>query len=161
MKGYKISTVLLAILSVVLFFSTIYHANNTQIEYRETIKSDTILIKSVDTITVTKKDIIYKENIILDTIYIKDTALLLEQKIYQDTISTVYFQGINAEIDSIKYKLTKDTVKIFTETTNTIQQKESFWHNRFVVTAGIYAGYGLLTHKPDIYVGLGFGVRLY
>ena len=161
MKGYKISTVLLAILSVVLFFSTIYYANNTQIEYRETIKSDTILIKSVDTITVTKKDIIYKENIILDTIYIKDTALLLEQKIYQDTISTVYFQGINAEIDSIKYKLTKDTVKIFTETTNTIQQKESFWHNRFVVTAGIYAGYGLLTHKPDIYVGLGFGVRLY
>lgn len=161
MKGYKISTVLLAILSVVLFFSTIYYANNKKVEYRETIKSDTILIKSVDTITVTKKDIIYKENIILDTIYIKDTALLLEQKIYQDTISTVYFKGINAEIDSIKYKLPKDTVQIFTEKIKTVKEKDNFFKNRFVVTAGVYAGYGLLTKKPDIYVGLGFGIRLY
>ena len=161
MKGYKISTVLLAILSVVLFFSNIYYANNKKVEYRETIKSDTILIKSVDTITVTKKDIIYKENIILDTIYIKDTALLLEQKIYQDTISTVYFKGINAEIDSIKYKLPKDTVQIFTEKIKTVKEKDNFFKNRFVVTAGVYAGYGLLTKKPDIYVGLGFGIRLY
>ena len=161
MKGYKISTVLLAILSVVLFFSTVYYANNKKVEYRETIKSDTILIKRVDTITVTKKDIIYKENIILDTIYIKDTALLLEQKIYQDTISTVYFQGINAEIDSIKYKLTKDTVQIFTETTNTILQKDSFWKNRFVVSAGVFAGYGLVHRQPDVFIGVGCAVRLY
>ena len=161
MKGYKISTVLLAILSVVLFFSNIYYANNKKVEYRETIKSDTIVIKSIDTITVTKKDIIYKENIILDTIYLKDTALVVEQKVYEDTISTVYFQGINAEIDSIKYKLTKDTVQIYTEKIQTVKEKDNFWKNRFVVTAGIYAGYGLLTHKPDIYVGLGFGVRLY
>ena len=45
--------------------------------------------------------------------------------------------------------------------TKVVKEKESFWHNRFVVTAGVYAGYGLLNHQPDVYVGLGFGVRLY
>ena len=161
MNYYKIYSILLTILSFVLLSLTIYYANNKKVEYRETIKSDTIVIKSVDTITVTKKDIIYKENIILDTIYIKDTALLLEQKIYQDTISTIYFQGINAEIDSIKYKLTKDTVQIFTETTNTISQKDNFWKNRFVISAGIFCGYGLVHRQPDVFLGVGCAVRLY
>lgn len=161
MKGYKISTVLLAILSVVLFFSTIYYANNKKVEYRETIKSDTTVIHTIDTLILTKKDIIYKETLVLDTIYIKDTALFVEQKVFEDSISTIYISGVNPELDSIEYRLQKDTVKIFTETTNTIQQKESFWHNRFVISAGIFAGYGLINRKPDIYVGLGFGIRLY
>ena len=159
--NYKITTIILSILSVVLLATTIYYANNPQVEYRETIKNDTIIIKSVDTITVTKKDIIYKENIILDTIYIKDTALLLEQKIYQDTISTVYFQGINAEIDSIKYKLTKDTVQIFTEKIQTVKEKDNFFKNRFTISAGVFAGYGLINRKADVFVGVGCAVRLY
>lgn len=161
MKGYKISTVLLAILSVVLFFSTIYYANNKKVEYRETVKNDTIIIKSIDTITIEKNKISYRDIIVLDTIFVKDTSLLVEQKIHQDTISTIYFQGINAEIDSIKYRIPRDTVQIYTEKVQTVKEQESFWHNRFTISAGVFAGYGLLTHKPDIYVGLGFGIRLY
>ena len=159
--NYKITTILLTVLSVILLATTIYYANNTQVKYETVTQNDTILIKSIDTITVTKKDIVYKENLILDTIYLKDTAMLFEQKVFEDSISTIYISGIEANLDSIYYRIPKDTVQIFTETTNTIQQKESFWHNRFVVTAGVYGGYGLITHKPDIYVGLGFGVRLY
>ena len=128
--NYKISTILLTILSVVLLATTLYYANTPQIKYETVTQNDTIVVKSVDTITVTKNKIFYRDVHILDTIYLKDTALVFEQKIYQDTISTVYFQGINAEIDSIKYKLTKDTVKIYTETTNTISQKESFWRGQ-------------------------------
>ena len=161
MKCYKISTVLLSILSVVLFFSTIYYANNKNVEYRETIKRDTIVIKSIDTITIEKTNISYRDVIILDTVFVKDTALFVEQKVFSDSISTIYISGVNPELDYIEYRLPKDTVQIFIEKTNTIQQKESFWHNRFVVTAGVYAGYGLINRKPDIYVGLGFGVRLY
>lgn len=161
MNYYKIYSVILTVLSAVLLALTIYYANNKKVEYRETIKSDTIVIKSIDTITIEKTNISYRDIIVLDTIFVKDTSLLVEQKIYKDTISTIYFQGINAEIDSIKYKLTKDTVQIFTETTNTISQKDSFWKNRFVVSAGVFAGYGLINKQPDVFVGVGCAVRLY
>ena len=161
MNKYKISTILLTVLSALLLALTIYYSTNQKVEYRETVKRDTTVIHSVDTLILTKKDIVYKETIVFDTIYIKDTALFVEQKVYEDTISTVYFQGINAEIDSIKYKLTKDTVHIYTEKIQTVKEKENFFKNRFVVTAGVYAGYGLLTKKPDIYVGVGCGIRLF
>ena len=159
--NYKITTILLVILSLVLFVLTIYYANNPQIEYRETVKNDTIIIKRIDTIKIEKNDIIYRDVHILDTIYLRDTALFVEQKVFEDSISTIYISGVNTNLDSIEYRLPKDTVKIFTEKIQTVKEKESFWHNRFVVTAGVYAGYGLLTKKPDIYVGLGFGIRLY
>lgn len=161
MKGYKISTVLLAILSVVLFFSTIYYANNKKVEYRETVKNDTIIIKSIDTITIEKNKISYRDIIVLDTISVKDTSLLVEQKIHQDTISTIYFQGINAEIDSIKYRIPRDTVQIYTEKIQTVKEQESFWHNRFTISAGVFAGYGLINRKPDVFLGIGCAVRLY
>lgn len=160
MKGYKISTVLLAILSVVLFFSTVYYATNPQIEYRETIKSDTIVIKSIDTITIENTEISYRDIIVLDTVFVKDTTLIVEQKVFEDSISTVYISGIEANLDSIEYRIKRDTVQIYTEKIQTVKEKDNFFKNRFVVTAGVYAGYGLLTKKPDIYVGLGFGVRI-
>ena len=161
MNYYKIYSVILTVLSVVLLSLTIYYANNAQVKYETVTKNDTILIKSVDTITVTKKDIVYKNVIVTDTIFLRDTSLFVEQKVFEDSLSTIYISGIEANLDSIEYRIKRDTLKIYKEINNTISQKESFWHNRFVVTAGVYAGYGLLTNKPDIYVGVGFGVRLY
>lgn len=161
MKGYKISTVLLAILSVVLFFSTVYYATNPQVEYRETVKNDTTVIHTIDTLILTKKDIIYKETLVLDTIYIKDTALVVEQKVFSDSISTIYISGVNPELDSIEYRLQKDTVQIFTEKIQTVKEKDSFWKNRFTISAGVFAGYGLINRKPDVFLGIGCAVRLY
>lgn len=158
--NYKITTYILAILSVVLIATTIYYANNHQVKYEIVTQTDTILIKSIDTITIEKTNISYRDIIILDTVFVKDTAMLVEQKVYEDTISTVYFKGIDAEIDSIKYRLPKDTLKIFTETTNTITQKESFWHNRFIISAGIFCGYGLINRQPDVFLGVGCAVRI-
>lgn len=161
MDNYKIFTVLLAILSVVLFFSTVYYATNPQIEYMTVENTDTIVIKSIDTITIEKNSISYKDIIVIDTVFIKDTAMLVEQKRYDDSLSTIFISGIEANLDSIEYHIPKDTLKIYTEKIQTVKEKDNFLKNRFVVTAGVYAGYGLLTKKPDIYVGLGFGVRLY
>lgn len=161
MGNYKIYTVLLAILSVVLLFSTVYYATNPQIEYDTVTKYDTTYVHTFDTITVTKSDIVYKNTIVLDTVYLRDTIKLIEQKTYQDTFSTIFFHGIDCEIDSIEYRIPKDTVKFTIDNTVYVQEKDNFWKNRFVVTAGIYAGFGLITKKPDIYVGLGFGVRIY
>ena len=159
--NYKITTILLTVLSVILLATTIYYSNNQKVVYDTVTQNDTIVIKSIDTITIEKTNISYRDVIVLDTIYIEDTALVVEQKTYQDTISTVYFKGINAEIDSIEYRLPKDTVQIFTEKIQTIKEQESFWQNRFTISAGVYAGYGLLNRQPDIYVGVGFGIRIY
>ena len=159
--NYKITTILLTVLSVILLATTIYYANNTQVKYYTVTKNDTTYVHTIDTITVTKSDIVYKNIIVLDTIYISDTAMLVEQKVFNDSISTIYISGVKPEIDSIEYRIPKDTVQIYTEKIQTVKEKDNFFKNRFVVTAGVYAGYGLLNRQPDIYVGLGFGVRLY
>lgn len=161
MNGYKITTILLTILSVILLSTTIYYKNTPQVKYETVTQNDTIVIKSIDTITVTKKDIIYKETLVLDTIYIRDTALIVEQKVFEDSISTIYISGVNPELDSIEYRLQKDTVQIYTEKIQTVKEQESFWHNRFTISAGLFAGYGLTTHKPDVFLGIGCAVRLY
>ena len=159
--NYKITTILLTVLSIILLSTTIYYANNTQIKYETVTQNDTIVIKNIDTITIEKAEIIYRDVHILDTIFVKDTALFVEQKVFSDSISTIYISGVKPEIDSIEYRIPKDTVHIYTEKIQTVKEKDNFFKNRFVVTAGVYAGYGLLNRKPDIYVGLGFGVRLY
>ena len=161
MNYYKIYSVILTIISIVLLALTIYYATNQKVEYRETVKNDTTVIHTIDTLILTKKDIIYKETLVLDTIYIKDTALVVEQKVFEDSISTIYISGVNPELDSIEYRLPKDTVQIFTEKIQTVKEKDNFFKNRFIISAGIFAGYGLLNRQPDVYVGLGFGVRLY
>ena len=161
MKGYKISTVLLAILSVVLFFSTVYYATNKQVKYETVTKYDTTYVHTIDTITVTKSDIVYKNIIVLDTIYISDTAMLVEQKVFNDSISTIYISGVNPELDSIEYRLSRDTVQIYTEKIQTMKEQESFWHNRFTISAGVFAGYGLVHRQPDVFIGVGCAVRLY
>lgn len=159
--NYKIYSIILTVLSIVLLALTIYYATNQKVEYMAVEKSDTIVIHSFDTIILNKKDIIYKETIVLDTIYISDTSLVVEQKTYEDSISTIHFQGINAFIDSIEYRLPKDTVQIFTEKIQTVKEKDSFWKNRFVISAGIFAGYGLINKQPDVFLGVGCAVRLY
>lgn len=161
MKGYKISTVLLAILSVVLFFSTVYYATNKQVKYETVTQNDTTYVHTIDTITVTKSDIVYKNIIVLDTIYISDTAMLVEQKVFNDSISTIYISGVNPELDSIEYRLSRDTVQIYTEKIQTMKEQESFWHNRFTISAGVFAGYGLINRQADVFVGVGCAVRLY
>ena len=161
MKCYKIATILLAIVSFVLLFVTIYFYNNPQVKYKTVTKYDTTYVHTFDTITVTKSDIVYKNTIVLDTVYLRDTIKLVEQKTYQDTLSTIFFHGIDCEIDSIEYRIPTDTVKFTIDNTVYVQPKDNFWKNRFCITAGIDAGFGIINKKPDIYVGVGVGVRLY
>ena len=158
--NYKITTILLVILSLVLFVFTIYYANNQQVKYETVTQTDTIVIKSIDTITIEKDEIIYRDVHILDTIFVKDTAMLVEQKVFSDSISTIYISGVNPELDSIEYRLPRDTVQIFTEKIQTVKEKDNFWKNRFTISAGVFCGYGLTTHKPDVFLGIGCAVRI-
>ena len=161
METYKISKIVLSLVAVLFFCTTVYYATHPQIEYETVTKYDTTYVHTIDTVTVTKNDIVYKNTIVLDTLYLRDTIKLVEQKTYQDTLSTIFFHGIDCEIDSIEYRIPTDTVKFTIDNTVYVKEKDNFWKNRFVVTAGIYAGYGIITKKTDIYVGVGIGVRLY
>lgn len=161
MNKYKIATFLLSLVSLILLATTIYYSSNKKVVYETVTQNDTILIKSIDTITIEKTNISYRDVIILDTVFVKDTSLIVEQKVFSDSISTIYISGVNPELDSIEYRLPKDTVQIFIEKVQTVKEKESFWHNRFVVSAGVFAGYGLVHKQPDIFLGVGCAFRLY
>ena len=161
MNKYKIDTFLLSLVSLILLATTIYYSSNKKVVYETVTQNDTILIKSIDTITIEKTNISYRDVIILDTVFVKDTSLIVEQKVFSDSISTIYISGVNPELDYIEYRLPKDTVQIFIEKVQTVKEKESFWNNRFVISAGIFAGYGLVHKQPDIFLGVGCAVRLY
>lgn len=161
MNYYKIYSIILTVISAVLLAFTIYYANNPQVEYRTVENTDTIFIHSIDTLTIEKKDIIFKDVIVLDTIYIKDTTLVVEQKVFEDSISTIFISGVNPELDSIYYRIQRDTIQIEIEKVQTVKEKESFWNNRFTISAGLFAGYGLINKQPDVFLGVGCAVRLY
>ena len=161
METYKISTIVLSVVAVLFFCTTVYYATHPQIEYETVTKCDTTYVHTIDTVTVTKSDIVYKNIIVLDTIYLRDTIKLIEQKIYKDTFSTIFFHGIDAELDSIEYRIPTDTVKLTIDNTVYVQAKDNFWKNRFTISAGIFCGYGLTTHKPDVFLGIGGAIRLY
>ena len=161
METYKISTIVLSVVAVLFFCTTVYYATHTKVKYETMTKCDTTYLHTIDTVTVTKSDIVYKNIIVLDTIYISDTAMLVEQKVFNDSISTIYISGVNPELDSIEYRLSRDTVQIYTEKIQTMKEQESFWHNRFTISAGVFAGYGLINRQADVFVGVGCAVRLY
>lgn len=102
------------------------------------VKKDTFYIHHTD--TVLKDTIIYKWKKVKDTVYLpKDTQLLVEQKCYEDSLSTIWISGIESDIDSIEYRIPRDTFRIQTEITNTvIEEIRSGWG----ITIGFYAGYG-------------------
>ena len=161
METYKISTIVLSVVAVLFFCTTVYYATNPKVKYETVTKCDTTYVHTIDTVTVTKSDIVYKNTIVLDTVYLKDTIKLIEQKIYEDSLSTIFFHGIDAELDSIEYRIPTDTVKLTIDNTVYVQAKDNFWKNRFTISAGIFCGYGLTTHKPDVFLGIGGAIRLY
>jgi len=120
---------------------------------------DTLKSISIDTVYVPVEKIVYKIRKNIDTVYLRDTVMIYEQKVYEDTISRIWISGFSPNIDSIEYRIPRDTTYIYS--THTINAKQSFWTNRFVVTAGLGVGYGLITKKPDVYVGIVVGIRLY
>ena len=161
MNYYKIYSVILTVLSVVLLATTIYYSNNKKVVYETVTKNDTIVIHSFDTITIEKNSISYRDIIVLDTIFVKDTAMLVEQKVFSDSISTIFISGVNPELDSIEYRIPRDTIQIEIEKIQTVKEQESFWHNRFTISAGVFAGYGLVHKQTDVFLGIGCAVRLY
>lgn len=134
-----------------------------EIKTETIVKTDTIV--KIDTFTITKEKIKYKERKVIDTLYIykeNDSIPLEQEQIhYTDSISNIWVSGYKPEIDSIHYTIPEKTIYVDKIVKETITPKESFWKNRFIISAGISAQYGLIHQQFDIGPYIGVGIRLY
>ena len=128
-----------------------------EIKTETIVKTDTIV--RVDTFTIEKEKIKYKERIKLDTLFLHDTIFIKEQINYRDSFVSVWCSGYKPEIDSIHYTILEKT--IYVDKIVEVQKKESFWKNRFVITAGFSTQYGLVHKQWDVGPYVGVGIRIF
>ena len=147
--------VLSLFLALYLVFQYLYHSNRSSVE--NSLKTDTITITKIDTVTVIKPVIQYKyiTQVITDTLYNTDSIKVpvqipTESKIYQDSSYRAVVSGYRTSLDTIQVY----PIHTYTTITN-INQK------RFNIGIQAGVGYGCFTKKPDMYVGLGVSYRLY
>lgn len=147
--------VLSLFLALYLVFQYLYHSNRSCVE--NSLKTDTITITKIDTVTVIKPVIQYKyiTQVITDTLYNTDSIKVpvqipIESKIYQDSSYRAVVSGYRTSLDTIQVY----PIHTYTTITN-INQK------RFNIGIQAGVGYGCFTKKPDMYVGLGVSYRLY
>lgn len=158
----KILNIILGtLLAVSLIFILFQHLSAPDVtSMPPEIKYDTIVEIKHDTITITKEKIKYVDRKIIDTVFIKDeTNLFVEQRHYCDTFSDIFVSGILPKVDSVIYKIPEKT--IYVDKVIEVPKKDSFWKNRFVITAGFSTTYGLVHKQLDVGPSLTVGIRLY
>ncbi len=144
---------LLLALSVTLQYLYRFNRNITG----NSLRTDTVTITKIDTVTVTKPVIQYKyiTQVITDTLYNTDSIKVpvhipIERTIFQDSTYRAVVSGYRASLDTIQVF----PLHTYTTITNTKQKRFNIG-----IQAGV--GYGCFTKKPDVYVGLGVSYRLY
>ena len=111
------------------------------------IEVDTLY--EIDTLFQTKLKV--KEIKSIDTLIVKDTLLVREQKTYGDSLYTAWISGYDACLDSIRLYNRTSLV-------NTIKTKEIHVKARDCpVSFGVQAGYG---YPCGAYIGIGISYRI-
>jgi hypothetical protein len=155
MNKNLVIAVLSLLLALSLVFQYLYHSNRKGKE--NSLKTDTITITKIDTVTIIKPVVQYRyiTQVITDTLYNTDSIKVpvqipIETKIYQDSTYRAVISGYRASLDTIQ------VYPIHTITTITnIKQK------RFNIGLQAGVGYGCFNKKLDMYIGLGVSYRLY
>lgn len=160
-KNDAITFVLRALIVVVgiIIICLLLTPKNEKKEVITLVKNDTVVIH--DTIVRKIKEVKYKEIRIIDTVYLTSNSIPIQQKHYSDSIADIYISGFEPNIDSINYHIPQQTVYVDKIIEIEKERKAKWYEDRFVVTAGVSAGYGIFTKQPDVYVGIGVGIRLY
>jgi len=153
---FHIVTVLaIIVLSLFLFRS----CNKPMPEPTIEIKTDTIREIKIDTQFVEKPK--YKYLTVIDTVYIpRDTILYVEQKTFEDSLSTIWISGTNPNLDSVRYYLPKEYITIENTTTITQIKKQKFGYG---LHCGVGVGYGVTFGNPvrlEPYVGVNISFGL-
>ena len=152
-------------LILILFFSilgaTYLCRNEIRQYFSTTLKGDTIVnvdtIYKIDSIEIIKPIPKYITKIKVDTVYDKNDKpieLITENKQYQDTILcaedtvtvTSYTSGINANLDSLKVKLSKREVIKETVITKYIEKPKTFG-DHFKIRPAITVGYDVFNKQ--------------
>ena len=127
------------------------------------IKSiDTVVVRDTLRIEVPVEKIKYKDRKVVDTLYLQTpqdtTPLPIEEKVYEDSISTIQISGYKPQIDKIEYHIPQKTV--YVDKVVEVPQTKKWYEDRFVISAGVYTGYSPIYNNFDVIVGFGVGVRL-
>lgn len=122
--------------------------------------TDTLVVVKRDTVKVVKKvkEFRYDTVFIDNSVYIRDSLqhYIDSTDVYKIDIEAVRLNNYRLDI----YK--SDSLVHITDSVFVCEEKkDSWWKNRFVVTAGVGAGYGLFNKNFDCYVGIGVGIRLW
>lgn len=128
------------------------------------IKSiDTVVVRDTLRIEVPVEKIKYKDRKVVDTLYLPTpqdtTPLPIEEKVYEDSISTIQISGYKPQIDKIEYHIPQKTV--YVDKVVEVPQVKKWYEDRFIFSAGVYTGYSPIYNNFDVIVGFGVGVRLY
>lgn len=136
-----------------------YHPSEVKTTVKTIVKTDTItnVIERVDTIYKPKP--VTTEIVRVDTVR-ADTVLVYESKKYNVPVRTdsvsgeidVVASGVDCSVDSVMWRLSFP-VRTVTNTITTERIVTKKTHINWGVTVG--AGYGVITRKPDVFVGFG------
>lgn len=117
---------------------------------------DTVIYKPVLT-TCTMTERVVTVQYVTDTVHMPGDTITMEvpveQKRYDDSLYTAYVSGYHPQLDSIRLHLPS------TITETTITQRIAPPRLSIGIQTG--AGYGIINHKPDIYLGIGAQWRLW
>lgn len=160
----------LALLIIALASIIIYMACHKEdrieyvpVEIHDTIKIDsTRIVEHTKIVEVKTFDTIcqYIDTLWHDTIEIP-VEIPIEKKEYKDTLVTdtskvlidIKYSGFKATLDEIdiKYQYNRNMP---------VERKSDFWTNRFILSAGVMAGYSPIYRNVDIVIGVSAGIRI-
>lgn len=136
-----------------------YHPTTVKEVVKTKIQTDTIVsyVERVD--TVFKPRPVTTEIVRVDTVR-ADTVLVYESKRYNVPVRTdsvsgeidVVASGVDCSVDSVMWRL-NIPIRTVTNTITTEKVIKQKTHLNWGVTVG--AGYGVITRKPDVFVGFG------
>lgn len=155
--------VLSGFLLAMVFFIIFDNKTSQNANKGANIKSiDTVVVRDTLRIEVPVEKIKYRDRKVVDTLYLQTpqdtTPLPIEEKVYEDSISTIQISGYKPQIDKIEYHIPQKTV--YVDKVVEVPQVKKWYEDRFIFSAGVYTGYSPIYNNFDVIVGLGVGVRL-
>lgn len=155
--------VLSGFLLAMVFFIIFDNKTSQNASKGANIKSiDTVVVRDTLRIEVPIEKIKYRDRKVVDTLYLPTpqdtTPLPIEEKVYEDSISTIQISGYKPQIDKIEYHIPQKTV--YVDKVVEVPQVKKWYEDRFIFSAGVYTGYSPIYNNFDVIVGLGVGVRL-
>lgn len=155
--------VLSGFLLAMVFFIIFDNKTSQNASKGANIKSiDTVVVRDTLRIEVPVEKIKYRDRKVVDTLYLQPpqdtTPLPIEEKVYEDSISTIQISGYKPQIDKIEYHIPQKTV--YVDKVVEVPQVKKWYEDRFIFSAGVYTGYSPIYNNFDVIVGFGVGVRL-